>query len=206
MAELGLTKQWTYLAANVFERISSFMADNITSRIFLLHVLDTKGMKQMVRGGLNLVMRVVKELPGGQNYSDLGALAPARANPDTVAIYNWKQAAVPVQISGRDMIQNAGSDLAISSILTHFIEVAQLGMREHLGGTNGIFSSAGEGAAGFTGLQNLVTADANAQPSTGTAGNLNRATFSQIWERVGVVIASYLGNAVMPTPRKQCLA
>ena len=107
MPDLSLTKSWTYLAATTFERIAPFIADNVTSRIFLLHVLEQNGMKQTVNGGLQLVFPVFKELPAAQSYADLDTLDVSRANPVTTAIYNWKQLAVPVTISGRDMMRPA---------------------------------------------------------------------------------------------------
>lgn len=190
MADLSLTKSWTYLAATTFERIAPFIADNITSRIFLLHILNESGMKQEVQGGLQLIFPVFKELPTASAYTDLDTLSVARANPTTVARYNWKQVAAPVTISGRDMVINSGSDVAITNVLTHFIEASEAAMREALDdATTGIHSTNDETSSGVTGLQNLITSTASATPTSGTAGGLDRSTFT-FWRNNVVNVAS----------------
>lgn len=195
MPNLSLTKIWNYLAATTFERIAPFIADNITNRIFLLHILDQAGQKQRVNGGLNLVFPVLKELPTAQAYSDMGNLDVSRADPATVAVYNWKQIAAPVTISGRDMLINSGSDVAIQKALRLFIEAAELSVRNALAdATTGIFSSNDEDAAGITGLQNLITHTSNATPTSGTAGNLSRATYTFWRNQVADVADDFSAN------------
>ena len=51
MPNLSLTKTWNYLATSTIERISPFISDVVTGRVFLLHVLDQSGMRQRVNGG-----------------------------------------------------------------------------------------------------------------------------------------------------------
>lgn len=176
MPNLGLTKTWNYLTVSTMERISPFISDVVTGRVFLLHVLDQSGMRQRVNGGTHLVLRLLNELPTATDYSDLDTLNPSRANPVEAAIYNWKQFAVPIQVSGRDMLINSGSDVAMTSILTLFVEAAITAARNHAGGSNGIFSANGETARGLTGLQNIITHTANAAPTTDTVGQLDRST------------------------------
>lgn len=151
-------------------------------------------MRQRVAGGTQLVLRLLNELPTATDYSDLDALNPSRANPLEAAIYNWKQFAVPVQISGRDMGINSGSDTAMTSILTLFVEAAITSARNHAGGSNGIFSSNGETTRGLTGLQNIMTHTNNASPTTGTVGQLDRSTRTYWRNRVVNVSSDFSLN------------
>src|SRR3990167_292447 len=194
MPNLSLTKTWNYLAASTIERISPFISDVVTGRVFLLHVLDQSGMRQRVNGGTQLVLRLLNELPTATDYSDLDALNPSRANPVEAAIYNWKQFAVPIQISGRDMLVNSGSDVAMTNILTLFVEAAIASARNHAGGVNGIFSANTEASRGITGTQNILTHVANAAPTAGTVGNLDRATRTYWRNRVVNVAGDFSAN------------
>src|SRR3990167_10528542 len=179
MPDLSATKTWTYLATSTFERIVPFIADIITARIFLLHALaEIKGISQEVAGGLDIRFPVLKELATAEDYTDLDTGAPSRASPATTAIYTWRQVRAPIVLSGRDMAVNLGSDASVSSVLTAMLNAAILGLRGQVGGANGIFSANGDGATGIQGLQNMVTHAANAQPTTGTSGGLNRATYA----------------------------
>lgn len=207
MPDISLTKAWTYLASTTFERIAPFVADNVTSRIFLLHHLEQSGMKQHVRGGLSLNFPIFKELPAGQSYSDLGTLGTARASPTTIAQYDWKQIAVPVTISGRDMVINSGSDMAVTQVLQHFIEAAEAECRETLDdATDGIHSSNGDAATGITGLQALITHTSNATPTSGTVGSVNRATITQWRNQVADVANDFSANGYFRMIRKDaCL-
>ena len=194
MPNLSLTKTWNYLATSTIERISPFISDVVTGRVFLLHVLDQSGMRQRVNGGTQLVLRLLNELPTATDYSDLDTLNPARANPIEAAIFNWKQFAVPIQISGRDMLINSGSDVAMTNILTLFVEAAIASARNQAGGSSGIFSANTEASRGITGLQNLITHVANAAPTTGTAGNLDRSTRTYWRNRVVNVASDFSVN------------
>jgi len=192
---LSLTKLWGYLATSTFERISPAIADNATGRIWLIHALRQAGMEQEVPGGNEIYFPVLKELQTAQAYSDLDVLDVSRADPTTTAKYNWKQLAVPIMISGRDMAINSGDDVRITRILTLFIESAVLSLRNGIAdSTTGIFSDNDESAAGLTGLQNLLTSTSSSTPTTGTAGNLNRATYDFWRNQVRNVSSDFSAN------------
>lgn len=190
MPDLSATKTWSYLATTTFERMSSFIADNVTARIFLLHALDQlKGIKQELQGGLDIRFRILKELATASDYTDLDTLSPSRANPATTAVYTWRQVYAPIVLSGRDMAINMGSDVAISNVLTLMLQAAEQGIRDRVGGSSGIFSTNGDSASGIQGLQDMLTHASNAQPTTGTSGGLSRATFTT-WRNQVVDVAN----------------
>ena len=189
-ADVSATKTWSYLASTTFERMSSLISDIVSTRIFLLHALDElKGVKKEVQGGLDIRFRVLKELATAEDYTDLDTAAPARANPLTTAVFTWRQVRAPIVLSGRDMAINLNSDAAVSSVLTAMLNAAILGLRGRIGGSSGIFSTNGDSSAGIQGLQDMVTHASNAQPTTGTSGGINRATYSD-WRNQVVDVAS----------------
>jgi len=190
MPDVSSTKVWTYLATSTFERVAPFMADIITSRIFLLHAsAELKGISQEVQGGLDIRFPVLKELATAEDYSDLAAGAPSRASPATTAVYTWRQVRSAIVLSGRDMAINLGSDRAVLNVLNMMVTAATQGIRDRVGGSSGIFSTNGDGATGIQGLQDMLTHSGNAQPTTGTSGGLNRATFPT-WRNQVVDVAN----------------
>lgn len=91
------------------------------------------------------------------------------------AEFDWKQAAVVVSISGKEKRQNAGKN-GLIKLLDKRIRNAEKTMMNQL--STGVFSD-GTGTSGkqVGGLQLLVADD----PSTGTVGGINRASFS-FWQ------------------------
>lgn len=194
---VSLTKFWNYVATSTVERLAPFIADNATARIFALNALIDAGMQQEVPGGNELYFPVLKELQTAQAYSDLDPLDVSRADPTTVAKYNWKQLAVPVMISGRDMAINSGDDVAITRVMDLFVESAVLGLRDGLANsTTGIMSDNGESDKGITGLQNLITHTSNAAPTSGSPGGLDRSVYSFWRNQVADVADDFSANGI----------
>jgi len=125
-----------------------------------------------VGGKPHLRFNIMKELPNTSAYTDLGVLTPVRPDPWTSVVFNWKQLSTPVQVSGLDMVKT-GDDAAID-LLAGFISVAEISMRDAVGGNSvGIYSSAGEDdLTSMTGLQNFFTSTVAA----GSVGQLSRAS------------------------------
>jgi hypothetical protein len=177
------------------ERISPIIADNATGRIWLIDALRRAGMDEEVPGGNELHFPVLKELQSVKAYRDLDPLDVNRADPVTIAKYELKQLAVPVQISGRDMLINSGDDVRMTNLLSLFVDSAILAVRSGLSdATTGIYSSNTESDAGVTGLQNLLTHTSNSTPTSGTAGGLNRATYSFWRNQVANVSSDFSAN------------
>jgi len=188
---------WGNCATTTFERIPKFLSDIVTSRIFLLHALDTlKGIKSEVMGGLDIRFPVLKELATAVDYSDLDTLAPSRSSPATTAVYTWRQVAASAVLSGRDMAINLGSDTAILNVLNLMVTSAAQGLRSRIGGANGIYSTNGDSASGIQGLQDMVTHTSNATPTTGTSGGLSRVTFSDWRNQVSDVADDFSANGI----------
>ena len=154
------------------ELASDVIFDNVTTRTSLLYAYRLMNAIDKVGGRPHLRYNILKELPTTVGYSDLDAITPERGDPVTSAIYEWKQLAAPVQVSGLDMIKTG--DNGVEDLLALMIGAAETSLREALGGSSiGIHSSADEtNVRAITGLQNIL----GTSTTTGTVGNINRAT------------------------------
>jgi hypothetical protein len=153
--------------------ISQKVADNITQNIPVLYLLDKMGNKEYENGGTQYNIPVFKEMQTVQAYSGLTNLSYTDEDPITSAYYNRKLLTIPVTLTGQKLLINGGDTKeAIIDYATTVIETAQEGMKS--GMATQIFSANAEADLGITGLQNLVSST----PTTGTSGNLARATYT----------------------------
>lgn len=157
---------------------SKQLADNVTTNNAILNRLKKKGKIKTVSGGEN----IVQELDYAENstykrYSGYESLDISPSDVISAAHFAWKQSAVAVSISGLEQLQNSGKDRLID-LLEARITNAERTMANNI--ADDLYS---DGTANSSkqigGLQHLV-ADS---PSTGTVGNINRATFS-FWRNI----------------------
>jgi len=106
-------------------------------------------------------------------YSGSETLNIGASDVITAAEFDWKQAAVAVQASGLEIdVQNTGKEMVID-LLEARIKNAERTMKNNI--TSGLYSDGtGTGGKQIGGLQLLVADD----PTTGTVGGINRATYS----------------------------
>jgi hypothetical protein len=89
------------------------------------------------------------------------------------AEYPWKQAVVVVSASGLETRVMTTGDAALLSLLSRRVDNAMITMRNNI--STGIYSDGtGTGGKQITGLKAQIPAD----PTTGTVGGINRATWS----------------------------
>lgn len=169
--ETSLTRSYGDVLSTTADYIRPLLADSITSRIPTLLYLNANGRKVMFQGGFQLHFNVFKELSNAQIYTDDDTLSTTRATNFTRAVYEIKQAASEVVLTGLDMLRNAGPQQLVS-LLKGRIEAAELSLAQVLGGSSsGIFSTGTESTLDqITGLQSLVSAT----PTAGTVGNIAR--------------------------------
>ncbi len=200
--ELSLTRTYGRIFSIVRDEVEPVLFDNVSARTALLFRLKEMGAIVEVGGRPHLRFSIIKELPTTTGYTDLDTITPSRANPFTSAIYEWKQLECPVQISGLDMIKTGES--AVVDLLASFIEVAEIALRDGLGGsTVGIFSNATEAnLLKVTGLQSML----QTSTTTGLVGQLNRATLS-VWRHKSQNVSNLFGTNglnAMRTLYRQC--
>lgn len=184
------------------EAIEPYLWDNVSARTAYLYAMKAKGAIKEIGGKEHLSYKILKELPVTEGYTDDGVLTPVRADPYTRAIYEWKQLACPVQVTGLDMIKTGEG--AEPDLLEAFIQAAEISMRDAIGGSSiGVFSSADEDTlTSITGLQSIL----GSSTTTGTVGRLSRATLS-VWRHISGNVASAFdtnGLNIMTTLYRQC--
>src|SRR3990167_8164575 len=152
--ELSLTRQYSYIASIMRDEVEPIIWDNISTMTSLLYRAKELGAIIKVGGKMHLRFTILKELPTAVGYTDLDTLTPVRGAPFTSAIYNWKQIAVPLQLSGLDMIKTG--DDGIEDLLGDLIEVTEIAGRDAIGGSDvGIYANADEDTlTKISGLQN----------------------------------------------------
>ena len=149
------------------------LVDNIAQHNALLSRMRDRGNMNLVGGGRT----IVEELEYAENatfkwYSGYEELDVSPSDVFTAAEYEWKQAAVNVTASGREVrIQNASKE-AIIDLLRSRIRNSEKTMANQI--SVGIYSN-GTGAGGrqIGGLQSIV-----ADSGAGTVGGIDSSTYT----------------------------
>lgn len=161
------------IIATTLEKRSPKIADNVTKNNALLTRLQQRGKSRPFSGG----RLIYEELSFAENgnagyYSGYDLLPVAAQDVISAAQYDIKQAACPVTISGLEMLQNAGPEQMID-LMSARIDVAESTMQNLICG--GLYSDGtGSGGKQIVGLNAAVPLD----PTTGTYGGINRATWT----------------------------
>lgn len=159
--------------ATTIESRTRKIADNVTKNNAILMKLSMKGNIKPFSGG----HKILQELSFAENtnagwYSGYDILPVGVSDVISAAEYNIKQAAVPVVISGLEMLQNASREKMID-LMDSRLGVAESTIANLISG--GLYSD-GTGAGGkeIDGLDAAVPLD----PTTGTYGGIDRATWT----------------------------
>jgi hypothetical protein len=177
---------YTDVITTTLENRSKQAADNLTDNNALLTVLsEEEGGLELADGG----REIVQELLYGENanggwYSGYEALPTSPTETLTAPSFSWKQYAVPVVISGLEEMMNSG-DEAVIPLLKSRIRAAEATMANAI--ALGLYSDGTTfGGKTITGLAAAVPVD----PTTGTYGNINRATAGNEFWRSQIVDVS----------------
>ncbi len=161
------------ILATTIESRTRKIADNVTKNNAVLSTLEKKGKIKPFSGGY----KILQELSFAENtnagwYSGYDILPVGVSDVISAAEYNIKQAAVPVIISGLEMLQNSGKEKMID-LMDSRLSVAESTLANLISG--GLYSD-GTGAGGkeIDGLDAAVPLD----PTTGTYGGIDRATWT----------------------------
>jgi len=161
------------ILATTIESRTRQIADNVTKNNAILMKLSTKGKIKTFSGGSKILQELsFAENTNGGWYSGYDILPVGVSDVISAAEFNIKQAAVPVVISGLEMLQNAGREKMID-LLDARLSVAESTLANLISG--GLYSD-GTGAGGkeIDGLDAAVPLD----PTTGTYGGIDRATWT----------------------------
>jgi hypothetical protein len=177
------------IMATTIESRTKKIADNVTKNNALLSKLEKKGKVKPFSGG----SKILQELSYAENsnagwYSGYDLLPVGTSDVISAAEYQIKQAAVPVVISGLEMLQNSGKERMID-LLEGRLEVAESTLANLIAG--GLYADGtGSGGKEIDGLDAAVPVD----PTTGTYGGIDRSVWtfwqSQINDTSGVTSAT----------------
>lgn len=161
------------ILATTIENRSRQIADNVTENNAILKWLEKRGNIKTFSGG----HKIYEELSFAENgnagwYSGYDTLPTAASDVISSAEFAIKQAAVPVVMSGLEMLQNASKEKMID-LMESRLAVAEATMANLI--SAGLYSAGtGSGGKEITGLDAAVPVD----PTTGTYGGINRATWT----------------------------
>lgn len=163
------------------------LADSVSENNALLTFLKKHGNLHPVDGG----SKILEELEYGEGdltwYSGYQTITYSPKQLFTAAEYALKLCAVPVAISGEDLLKNAGKERTLN-LFDKRIENAFKTMKNQLAA--GLYSD-GTGSSGkeIGGLKYLVADD----PTSGTVGGINRATSgNEFWRNKSITASEAL--------------
>ena len=159
------------ILATTIESRSRKVADNVTNNNALLMKMKKAGRIKTVSGG----RKIFQELSFAENsnagwYSGYDLLPTAISDVVSAAEFDFKQAAVPVVISGLEQLQNSGREKMIDLMETR-LDIAESTMANLI--TGGLYSD-GSAAGGkqIDGLEAMIPVDPTAAPYGGIDGNV----------------------------------
>lgn len=164
------------LAATTIEYRSKDIADNVTAHNAALRAIKKSGGVAPFDGGtfINENLSFAENGNAG-SYSGYDLLPTGAQDVISTAQYSWSQYAVPVTVSGREMLTNSGKE-ALIDLVEARVEVAENTMQNLLN-RHFYLDGTGNNGKNITGLAAAVPL-AN---TTGTYGGINRAT-STFWQ------------------------
>lgn len=153
------------------------IADNVTDNNAILKALSQKGRIKTFSGG-NVILQELSFRDNGNAgyYSGYDLLPVSAQDVISAAEFNIKQVAVPVVISGLEILQNSGKEKMID-LMDARLDVAESSMKNLI--ANGLYSDGtGSGGKQITGLNAAV-------PVSGTAsyGGIDPVTWT-FWANV----------------------
>ena len=146
------------------------LEDNIFSNVTLLYWLREADHIEKVSGRQSIVEPLLYAVNGTTgSYSGYDSVSTTPQEGISAAVYDWKQYAVSVAISGKEERQNSSKEQIISLIKAK-IDQAEMSAIDAM---NIMFYGDGTGNSSkdWNGLANLVKTD-----GTGTVGGINAAT------------------------------
>jgi len=177
------------LVATTIESHSGEIADNVTKNNALLRRLEKRGNTRTFSGGTVIFEELSFAENGNAGYYSGYDLLPVSAQDVlSAAQYAIKQAAVPVVMSGLEMLQNAGKERIID-LMDGRMDVAEASLANLLAG--GVYSDGtGSGGKQVVGLAAAVPLN----PTTGTYGAIDRSVWSfwrnQFTDTTGITAAT----------------
>lgn len=178
------------IIATTLESRSKTLEDNVTKNNALLYRLQERGNVRPFSGGRIIYEELFyAENSTYQRYSGYETLNVSPSDVISAAQFDIKQCAVSVSISGLEELMNSGPEQMID-LLDARVENAEMTMENNMSSDCYSDGTASSGKQ-IGGLQ-LLIADT---PTTGTVGNINRATSTNAFWRSYAFDATTDGGA-----------
>ncbi|MAF89544.1 MAG: phage major capsid protein [Euryarchaeota archaeon] len=162
--------KFTELVSTTFRKHKAEFADNTTKNNALLARINRKGNKRTEDGGLTIVCELDYQENGTyQRYSGYDVLDISASDVLSAAEYNWRQSAVHVTASGRELRVNSGASRIINLAKSRLTNA----MRTFKNNISSDIYSDGTAANQINGLT-AICPDATG----GTLGGINGSTFT----------------------------
>jgi hypothetical protein len=166
---------FTEIVSTTLRKHRQEISDNVTNNNALLRRIESKGNMEIVDGGYEIVEPLdYAENSTFQRYSGLDLLNVGASDVISAAKYDWKQAAVHVVASGRELRQNSGKS-AMLKLIKARIRNASRTFKNNI--SSDAYSD-GTASNQIGGLQALVS-----DLGTGTVGGINSSTFT-FWKSI----------------------
>jgi len=179
---------FTELVSTTFRKHRKEFADNVTNNNALLARMMSKGRKRSVDGGLTIVEELDYQTNGTyQRYSGYDVLDISASDVLSAAEYNWRQSAVHVTASGRELRINSGESRIINLAKARLTNA----MRTFKNNISSDIYSDGTSANQINGLQ-AICPDAGG----GTLGGINGVTFT-FWDSVDQLAATPISGSAI---------
>jgi hypothetical protein len=184
---------FTELVSTTFRKHRKEIKDNVSQNNALLSRMYKKGRYRREDGGLSIACPLdYAENSTYQRYSDFDTLNVSQSNVISAAEYQWRQVAVNVVASGRELRINSGAPRIINlakARMTNAIRTFKNNFSEDV-------YSDGSLSNQVNGLQALIS-----NAGTGTVGGINSSDFT-FWQSQVQSAASPIqgGGAITPGP------
>lgn len=183
---------FTELVTTTYRNHRQALADNVSKNNALLTYLQRKKKIRTESGGLTIATPLeYAENSTYQRYSGFDVLNVAQSDVMTAAEYQWRQIAINVVASGRELRINSGGD--------RIINLAKSRLKNAMNTLRNQFSSDvysdGTLSNQINGIQALV-----ADAGTGTVGGIDSSTWTFWRNKVQSAAAPISGGAITPGP------
>jgi hypothetical protein len=163
------------IAAGIDSRTGE-VASNVAAANPIHAVMKAKGRVKPISGG----NQIIEELsfnanPNGGAYDGYDILPTAAADVISAAVYDWKQYAVAITVSGKEQMQNSGKE-ALLDLIEERVQVGEDTMANLIDA--GMFGDGtGFGGKAIGGLQYLLENQVKASQDD-VVGGISKATWS----------------------------
>lgn len=182
--------EFTELVSTTHRKHRTKFVDNFTNRNAFLKYIMKKGNKRSEDGGLSIVEPLDYALNSTyQRFSDWDVLDISAQEVLSAAEYQWRQIAINVVASGREILINSGESQIIKLVASRIKNA----YRTFDNNFSSDLYSDGTTTNQINGLQALISDT----PTTGTVGTINAATWS-FWQNT-LKDASVLGVTTSAT-------